>query len=87
MIRGTMILMAGVLVWIKLGAMPAKGESLANLKLAPSAVVLLCGAKADPAVLQVNRSWRGAVCNATVVNTGKSSVRVARVDLLDCQHG
>ena len=79
--------MAGVLIWALTISALGKAESVATLKLAPSAVILQSGAKADPTVVQVKRSWRGSVCQATVVNTGTSSVRVARVDLMDCPHG
>ena len=58
-----------------------------DFQSAPAKVVLVGGVKADPAVIQVHRSWRGAVCAARVVNVGQSPVRVARVDLFDFNHG
>ena len=58
-----------------------------NLHKARGSVILVGGEKADPNVVQINRSWNGAICTATVVNHGQSPVQVARVDLFDIQHG
>ncbi len=77
------LLLAGTLP-----GMAATGSQwIHDLQAAPSAVVLTGGVKANPAVVQVKRSWKGAVCTASVVNRGRSPVRVARVDLFDFQHG
>ncbi len=65
----------------------ADSQCLQALRSAPSAVVLADGAKTDPAVARVKRSWNGSVCSATVFNAGSSSLRVARVDLFDFNHG
>ena len=69
------------------GLAAANSQWIQNLQAAPSAVVLTGGAKADPTVVQVKRSWNGAVCTASVANRGSTPVRVARVDLFDCSHG
>jgi alpha-galactosidase len=62
-------------------------EIIARLKASPSAVVLTDGTKANPAMVQVQRVWKGSVCQATLINHSKSSVRVARVDLFTVEHG
>jgi alpha-galactosidase len=58
-----------------------------GFQAAPVNAVLVGGAKADPDVVQVKRSWKGAVCTATVLNAGKLPIRLARVDLFDFPHG
>ena len=69
---------------------PARAEeatdTIGRLKAAPASVVLAGGAK-EPTVVQVKRAWKGAVCTASVVNTGKSPLHVARIDLFDFDHG
>ena len=65
----------------------ADSPCLQALRSAPAAVVLADGAKTDPAVARVKRSWNGSVCSATVFNAGSSPLRVARVDLFDFNHG
>jgi alpha-galactosidase len=65
----------------------AKSQWVREFQAAPASARLVGGAKADPAVVSVQRVWAGAVCRATVVNHGASPVRLARVDLFDLQHG
>ena len=83
------IKLMGVLLFGCAGAALATEKSswIQNFQKATSGVILAGGEKADPTVVQVNRSWDGTVCTATVVNHGSSPVRVARVDLFDLQHG
>ncbi len=56
------------------------------LRASPASAVLVGGSRADASVLQVKRSWEGNVCTATVINHGKTPVKLARVDLFDFQH-
>ncbi len=57
------------------------------LKTAPASAILAGGGRADAAVVRVDRSWKGSVCKSTVINTSKTPVRLARVDLFDLSHG
>lgn len=72
---------------VSVGFTEEKCPLIQNLHTVPASVTLVGGEKADPNVVQVNRSWNGTVCTATIVNLGRSPVRVARVDLFDIQHG
>jgi len=58
-----------------------------RLGAAASAVILRDGQKAAGDVIQLERNWNGAVCQATVKNIGLAAVRVSRVDLFDLSHG
>ena len=69
------------------GAAAENSRWIQDLQNAPASAVLADGTRADSKVLPVKRAWNGSVCTATVVNTGKTPVRLARVDLFDFQHG
>ena len=69
------------------GVAATGSQWIEDFQSAPASAVLVGGVKANPAVVRVKRIWKGAVCNATVVNTGKTPVRLSRVDLFDFQHG
>ena len=69
------------------GIAATKSQWVQNFQNAPAGAVLADGTKADPNVVQVQRSWDGSVCASTVINTGTTPVRLARVDLFDFQHG
>jgi len=62
-------------------------ELLQQLREAPSQVILSDGKTADPAMLKLERKWKGSVCQSKLTNTGSVSVRVQRVDLFDLTHG
>jgi alpha-galactosidase len=84
----TIRLIAGLFFGCALsGAAAENSRWIQNLQNAPASVVLADGTKADSNVLQVKRSWNGSVCTSIVVNTGKTPMRLARVDLFDFQHG
>jgi len=57
------------------------------LRASPASAVLVGSGKVDASVVQVTRSWKGAVCMTTVINHGKTPVKLVRVDLFDFQHG
>ena len=79
---------AGLLWGCAINGLAAENSRwIQHLQNAPARAVLASGAIADPAVVEVKRAWNGSVCNATVVNTGQSPVRLARVDLFDFPHG
>ena len=69
------------------GVAATSSEWIQLLREAPGNVILADGHKAESSALVVTRSWSGAACTASVVNRGRSAVRVARVDLFDFAHG
>jgi alpha-galactosidase len=62
-------------------------DFLARLKAAPARVILSNGSAADPAVVKVERIWKGDVCQPRLRSTCGKPLRVRRVDLFDLQHG
>lgn len=68
-------------------AATGRADLISVLKAAPAAAILQDGTKAAPTLVQVKRNWKGSVCTAAVINRGKVSVRIARVDLFDFEPG
>lgn len=78
----------GLLLMVAASGIAAEVAPLTQtLQTAPATAVLVDGAKADPAAVEVQRSWDGPVCAVRVINHSSSSVRLARVDLFDVRHG
>lgn len=74
--------------WVSLLMVGHAAAAIVNqLHDSPAAVRLVDGRPAEASVIQVQRRWNGPVCTATLSNTGKAAVRVARVDLFDFPHG
>jgi alpha-galactosidase len=62
-------------------------DFLRRLRTAPAKVVLWSNVPADPGTVKIERLWKGSLCRSRLRNTSSTTLRIARVDLFDLEHG
>lgn len=72
---------------LMLGTMDGTAGVVDCIKTSSACAVLSDGTRADPAMVKIERVWKGNACTSRVRNTGQRVLRISRVDLFDCDHG
>ena len=69
-------------------SVPCKAvDFIDRLKASSGGVTLADGAKQEGASIKLERNWNGKICQPRLRNLGKTSLKIARINLFDIEHG